>query len=142
MQTNDPAAAAEILGVLDAEARAFWEKDFDAFARCWAQEPHAMHGGWWARGGVVWRRGWDEIAATMRAQFAANPAPNASARAVRRENLVVRVGTDMARVTFDQHGPDTGEADMDMPGLSHETRVLEKRGDRWVIVQVLYLLVG
>jgi SnoaL-like domain len=142
METNDPEAAAEILAVLEAEARAFWEKDFDAFARCWANEPYALRSGWWARGGVACQQGWDAIAAVMQAHFAANPDPNASAQEVRRKNLVVRVGADMAWVTFDQYGPDTGEVDMDMPGLSHETRVLERREGRWVLVHVGYLLVG
>jgi hypothetical protein len=58
----------------------------------------------------------DEIAALVQAHFAANPDPNRSAQDLRRENLVVRVG-----------------ADMDMPGLSHETRVLERRDGRRVI---------
>jgi hypothetical protein len=142
MDSNDPTEAAEILAVIEAEARAFWEKDFDALAACWAPEAHARHVGWWQRGGVAWRRGWDEIAARMRHHFAQNPDPNASAYEVRRENLVIRVGTDMAWATFDQYAPDTGEVDMDMPGLSHETRILERHGGRWVIVYVGYLLVG
>jgi hypothetical protein len=142
MDTNDPEAASEILAVLEAEARAFWEKDLEAFARCWAPEAYVRRGGWWQRGGVAWQRGWDEIAERMRHHFAANPDVNATAEKVRRENLVVRVGADMAWVTFDQHGIDTGEAEMDIPGLSHETRILERRGGRWVIVHVGYVLVG
>jgi limonene-1,2-epoxide hydrolase len=142
METNDPVRAAEVLAVLEAETRAFWEKDYDAFARCWAPEAYVRRGGWWQRGGVGWRRGWDEIAAITREQFAENPDVNVSAKAVRRENVVVRVGADMAWVTFDQHAPDAGEADMDMPGLSHETRILEWRDGCWVIVYVGYLLVG
>jgi SnoaL-like domain len=142
MDTNDPVQAIEVMAVLEAETRAFWEKDFDAFSRCWAPEAFVRRGGWWERGGVGWRRGWDEIAAQTRQQFADNPGLNASAGTVRRENLVVRVGSDMAWITFDQYAPDAGEAEMDMPGLSHETRILEKRDGRWVIVYVGYLLVG
>jgi hypothetical protein len=142
METNDPAGAAEVMAVLEAETRAFWEKDWDAFAACWAPEAWVRRAGWWQRGGITWRRGWDEIAAISRRQFHDNPDPNASAQAVRRENLLVRVGADMAWVTFDQYAPDAGEAEMDMPGLSHETRILEKRDGRWVIVYVGYLLVG
>jgi SnoaL-like domain len=142
MESNEPAVAAEILAVLEAETRAFWEKDFEAFSQCWAPEAYVRRGGWWQRGGVMWQRGWDGIADITRQQFADNPDLNASASAVQRQNLVVRVGTDMAWVTFDQYAPDAGEAEMDMPGLSHETRILERRNGRWVIVYVSYLLVG
>ncbi len=142
MDSNDPDAAAAILAVLDAESQAFWNKDFDAFARCWAPEAYIRRAGWWQRGGITWRRGWTEIAGVTERQFAANPDINPSAQHLRRENLVVRVGTDMAWVTFDQFAPDAGEADMDMPGLSHETRILEKHEGRWVIVYMGYLLVG
>jgi hypothetical protein len=141
-ETNDPEAAAEVLAVLQAESEAFWRKDFDAFSQCWAAEAYVRRAGWWQRGGITWRRGWTTIADIARQQFGANPEVNASAQAVRRENVTVRVGADMAWVTFDQYAPDAGEADMDMPGLSHETRILEKRGGRWVIVYVGYLLVG
>jgi hypothetical protein len=142
MQTNDASAAAEILSVLEAEAKAFWEKDMAAFERCWGTDPFVSRGGWWKRGGVAWQRGWTEISSLIRTHFAANPNVNPSAQMVRRENLVIRVGTDMAWATFDQYAPATGEADMDMPGLSHETRIFEKRDGRWVIVHVGYLLAG
>jgi SnoaL-like domain len=142
METNDPVAAAEILAVLEAEARAFWEKDIAAFTRCWATDPFVTHGGWWQRGGVAWHQGWGTISDRIAALFAANPGTNPSAQAVRRENLVIRVGSDMAWATFDQYAPATGEPDMDMPGLSHETRIFERRKGRWVIVHVGYLLVG
>lgn len=142
METNDPAAAAEVMAVLDAETKAFWDKDFDAFARCWGSEAYVRRGGWWQRGGIAWLRGWDTLADLAQRQFAENPAPNPSAQAVRRENLSVRVGADMAWVTFDQYAPDAGEAEMDMPGLSHETRILERRDGGWVIVYMSYLLVG
>jgi SnoaL-like domain len=142
METNDPVGAAEVMAVLEAETRAFYAKDFDAFSACWAPEPYVRRGGWWERGGIAWLRGWETMADLARTQFAANPEPNASPQAVRRENLVVRVGADMAWVTFDQYSPDAGEPDMDMPGLSHETRILERRGGAWVIVYMSYLLVG
>jgi hypothetical protein len=45
---------------------------------------------------------------------------------VRRENVNLRVTAEMAWLTFDQYGEDTADPDMDMPGLSRETRILEK----------------
>ncbi len=115
METNDPLVAADVLAVLEAETRAFWEKDFDAFARCGRLKPMSGAAGG-GSGRSKLRRGWDDIAAVTRQQFAENPEMNVSAQAVRRENLIVRVGSDMAWITFDQYAPDAGEADMDMPG--------------------------
>lgn len=112
METNDPVRAAEVMAVLEAETRAFYAKDFDAFSACWAPEPHVRRGGWWQRGGIAWLRRGGEVMA------------------------------DLACVTFVQYSPDAGEPDMDMPGLSHETRILERRGGRWVIVYMSDLLVG
>lgn len=142
MKTNDPQGAAEVMAVLERETQAFWQKDFAAFADCWVDADYVRRAGWWARGGITWRRGWDEMAARTRAQFAENPEENASAAEVRRENLVVRVGADMAWVTFDQYAPDAGEPDMDMPGLSHETRILEKHEGKWKLAYMSYLLRG
>lgn len=142
MDTNDPVAAADIMALLEAETKAFYAKDFAAFAACWAPEAYVRRGGWWERGGIAWLRGWETMADLARRQFAENPNANPSPQGVRRDNLVVRVGADMAWVTFDQYSPDAGEPDMDMPGLSHETRILEKHEGRWVIVYMSYMLVG
>lgn len=68
--------------------------------------------------------------------------PNPPAAQVRRERINLRVSDQMAWVTFDQYGADTGEPDMDMPGLSHETRILEKQGGEWKIAYVGWLLKG
>jgi len=68
-----------------------------------------------------------------------HPVPNRTATEVRRENITLRVGQDMAWVTFDQYAGDTGEPDMDMPGLSRETRVLEKRDGEWRIAYHCYI---
>lgn len=78
----------------------------------------------------------------MRSVMAENPTPNPTAAKVRRENVNVRVTENMAWVTFDQYGADTGEPDMDMPGLSRETRILEKHDGAWKIVYVGWLLEG
>ncbi|MCB0037015.1 MAG: hypothetical protein KDE51_23455, partial [Anaerolineales bacterium] len=49
---------------------------------------------------------------------------------------------DMAWLTFDQYGEDTGDLIMDMPGLSRETRVLERQNNEWKIIYVNWLLEG
>ena len=42
-------------------------------------------------------------------------------------------------MSYDQFGPDTGDSLMDMPGLSRETKILEKHGDEWKLVYLCYL---
>lgn len=130
---------AAVMAVIEAETVAFYSKDFAALARCSVNAPYTRRLGWWSRGGITDRTGWDEIARRIKPQMEDNPAANATAELVRRENIVIRVGADMAWVTFDQYAPSTGEPDMDMPGLSRETRILEKHDGQWRIAYVGYL---
>lgn len=134
--TPDEAA---VMKVIEDETVAFYEKDFEAYASHWVRGPHARRLGWWTRGGVIDRIGWDQIAELVRQQFEDHPEPNTTAKGVRRENVVIRVGADMAWVTFDQYAAATGEPDMDMPGLSRETRILEKHDGEWRIVYLGYI---
>jgi hypothetical protein len=133
---------AEVLEVIAAESTAFWNKDFDAWAACWAHVPYTRTVGWWAAGGVSVVEGWDAQSLTIRRVMSASSAPNPSAATVRRENLNIQVHGSMAWVTFDQYGSDTGDALMDMPGRSRETRILERHAGRWLIVYAGWLLEG
>jgi hypothetical protein len=72
----------------------------------------------------------------------ANSEPNPTVAQVRRENLNLRTARNVAWITFDQYGLDTGELDTDMPGISRETRILEKHNGEWKIAYVGWLLVG
>jgi DNA-binding CsgD family transcriptional regulator len=128
-----------ILRVLEAETVAFWNKNYDAWAQCWVQAPYIRRIGWWSLGGVTYRAGWDKIGGRMRELMEENPLPNSSAADVRRENINMRIGSDIAWVTFDQYAPLTGERGMDMPGLSRESRVLEKHDGKWRIAYHCYL---
>jgi hypothetical protein len=98
--------------------------------------------GWWARGGVTVVEGWEAHSTTIKRLMEANPTPNPQSANVRRENVNIRVSDKMAWVTFDQYGSDTGEAAMDMPGLSRETRILEHHDKEWKIVYASWLLEG
>lgn len=71
-----------------------------------------------------------------------SPKENETATEVRRENINMRIYKDLACMTFDQYGEDTGDPTMDMPGLSRETRILEKHDGKWKIVYVGWLLEG
>jgi hypothetical protein len=141
-QTNQSTESAAIMGVIAAESEAFWNKDYDAWAQCWVHAPYARVMGWWARGGVTVVEGFDALSTRIKENLLANPEPNPTASQVRRENINLRIGHDVAWVTFDQYGQDTGESDMDMPGVSRETRILEKHNGEWKLVYVGWLLEG
>lgn len=131
-----------IMQVIEDESAAFWNKDFDAYAACWVQESYVRTMGWWQDGGVTVIEGWEAHATSIKKLMADNPEPNPTATQVRRENINLRVFKEVAWLTFDQFGADTGDKRMDMPGLSRETRILEKHNGKWKIAYVGWLLVG
>lgn len=133
---------AQIMAVLAEESAAFWNKDYDAYAACWVHAPYVRTMGWWADGGVTVVEGWEERAKRTRQHMDASPEPNSTASHVRRENINLRIFEDVAWLTFDQYGEDTGDALMDMPGRSRETRIFEKHEGKWKIVYVGWLLEG
>ncbi len=137
--STSPEAQA-IMQVIEAETAAFWNKDYAAWAACWLPVPAIRMMGWWARGGINITEGWDALSGNIKRLMAENPEPNPTAAQVRRANINLRVSAGMAWVTFDQYGLDTGEPDMDMPGLSHETRVLELHDGAWKLVYASWLL--
>lgn len=93
-----------------------------------------------AGGSVI--EGWEAISARIAETMRASPTPNPTASQVRRQQINLRIAGDMAWLTFDQRGDDTGDPDMDMPGLSRETRILEKHDGQWKLVYVCWLLQG
>lgn len=131
-----------VMQVIAAETTAFWMKDYEAWAKCWSHTADIRMMGWWARGGIRNTVGWETLNSRTQRLIEAYPTPNPQAAQVRRENLNLHTSDQMAWVTFDQYGSDTGEHDMDMPGLSHETRILEKQDGEWKIVYAAWLLVG
>lgn len=143
MSTSDHSAYAnQIMEVITSESIAFWNKDFEAWARCWLHTPYIRMMGWWARGGITVTEGWETLSSRIKELMTENPEPNPTAAKVRRENINMHIDGNMAWVTFDQYGEDTGDLEMDMPGLSHETRILEKHNGEWKIVYVNWLLRG
>jgi hypothetical protein len=136
---NDSTA---IMNVIDGESAAFWNKDYDKWASHWVQAPYIRTMGWWKGGGVTVVEGWDERAERSKGNFQASPDANPTATRVRRENINLRIYKDVAWLTFDQYGEDTGDTLMDMPGRSRETRILEKHNDGWKIAYVGWLLEG
>ena len=132
----------DIMATIQGESAAFWNKDFDAWASHWVHSPYVRIVGWWNAGGISVTEGWDAISTSMKKLMHDNPKPNPTATRLRRENLNLQVRGDVGWATFDQYGPETGDKRMDMPGLSHETRVLEKQNGKWRIAYVGWLLQG
>ena len=132
----------EIMNVIQGESAAFWNKDFDAWSSFWVHAPYARIMGWWKAGGISVTEGWEAIGTNMKQVMRENPKPNPTASRLRRDKINLQVRGDVAWVTFDQYGLDTGDKRMDMPGLSRETRVLEKQGGTWRIAYSGWLLQG
>lgn len=122
-----------ILALIEAETAAYFAKDFEAWARCWAHEPFVRRFAWFARGGMLLNVGWDEEAREQANSMRSYPTPNWSMRQLVKDKLNVRIGADMAWVTFDQTGPSTGDP-FDVAGLQHELRILERIDGEWKIV--------
>jgi hypothetical protein len=132
----------DIMTTVQGESAGFWNKDFDAWASYWVHSDYVRVVGWWEAGGVRVVEGWDAVSAGIEQSMRQSPEPNPNATEVRRENINIQVRGNVAWVTFDQYGLDTGDALMDMPGLSRETRVLEKQDGKWRIAYVGWLLEG
>jgi hypothetical protein len=78
----------------------------------------------------------------MKKSMTDDPKPNPTPAKLVRKRLNFRIYGDVAWVTFDQRGVATGESRFDMPGLSHEARIFEKRDGKWKVAYLSYLLVG
>ena len=130
----------DVMKAIDDESAAFWNKDYDAWASHLVHAPYTRIVGWWKTGGISVKEGWDAISAGMKKTMHDSPKPNVTASRVRRDNINLQVRGAVAWVTFDQYGLDTGDKRMDMPGLSRETRVLEKVDGSWRIAYIGWLL--
>ena len=142
---NQPVSSLEseeeaIKKVIIEETEAFWNKDFKRLSSYMVQAEYIRVVGWWEHGGVTVRKGWSVIGARTEKLMKENPEKNY--QQVTRENFNIRISENMAWVTFEQFGTDTGEKAMDMPGLSYETRILEKHNGQWKIAYIGWLLDG
>jgi hypothetical protein len=134
--------AAAIRDVIERQAAAFWAKDFQLWADTWVHAPYIRRLGWSDAAGVSSVEGWDAIGSRMRNNMAEDPKPNPTPARLVRERFNFRIYGDVAWVTFEQHGVATGEPRFDMPGLSYETRILEKHDGQWKVAYLGYLLAG
>jgi hypothetical protein len=134
--------SAEIMATIVGETAAFYNKDFNTWASEWVHAPYVRVVGWWPKGGVTVREGWDVVSGEVRQLMKESPSPNPTANRVRRENINMQIRGNVAWLTWDEYGLNTGDSNMDMPGLTRSTRVLEKRDGKWRIAYVGWLLQG
>lgn len=138
--SSDESDQEAIMQLIERESQAFWDKDFQAYADCWAHEDYIRTMGWWAAGGITVIQGWNERGS--RTKKFMDEYPEINPQNPVRKNINIRLGKDMAWITFDQYGKDTNDPTFDMPGLSRETRIMEKISGQWKIVYVGWLLQG
>jgi hypothetical protein len=79
--------SAAIMETIAQESIAFWNKDYKAWASYWVHEPYVRLMGWWARGGVTVREGWDVVSGEVAGLMKESPKPNPTASRLRRDNV-------------------------------------------------------
>ncbi len=140
-QTIDMAQEKKVLiNLIEKETLAFYNKDLQQLSNCWGHGAYVRHMGWWKRGGIRVLSGWDSVFNSFKHSVANNPAQNQQKTI--RKNYNFRISENMAWCTFDGYGQDNKEPDMDMPGLTRETRIFEKQDGEWKIVYAGWLLNG
>lgn len=126
-----------VLRVIEAESAAYLEKDYDAWAACWAHAPYVRRWVSTTRRGVDTWDGWERQGRPMKRFMAEHPDP--STARYRRESVNIRVANDMAWATFDQHSSGGSGPEADLPELNNELRILERHADGWKIVCICSL---
>ena len=141
--TDDDDDEAKIVALIRANTIAYHMRDFDAWQRCFVHEPYLTRWGWWRRGGVFVRHGWDEISERFKRDLAEFPEPHrGNAYDTRVENLRLRIVGDVAWATFEQHYPTPdlpGRQRGSGPNVLHELRVFERIDGQWKVVVSSFL---
>lgn len=126
MDESDADKAA-IMAVIRAETAAWLQRDFAALASHWVQSPQTRRMEAFASLGVRVDEGWEVIAARLRTIVERFPDKQPFDGRVRWEKVNIVVGGDMAWMTFDQIGSDTGE------DRKRQLRILHRIDGTWKI---------
>ena len=113
---DEEAEKAAIMRVLRAETDAYMRRDFPALAQHWVHSPQARLMVAFASLGVRVIEGWDAIATRLESVMARLSQPYDTAERLRWEKVNIVLGADMAWVSYEQVGNDTGD-DFEMAGL-------------------------
>ncbi|MFO1210558.1 MAG: hypothetical protein U1E40_15270 [Amaricoccus sp.] len=135
MEDGSSSDRAAILKVIEDECAAYFNKDYEGWARCWVHAPHVRRWAYFPPAGVVLNEGWERESSEMRRNMERFPQPNASAKDTRFDRVSMKIGADMAWVTFDQHCPRTGDP-FDVAGLLYQLRIMERQDGEWRIACV------
>lgn len=116
-----------ILAVIGAETEAWLQRDFEALASHWVQSPQTRRMEAFASLGVRVDEGWDAIAGRLEKIVERFPEKHTFAERVRWEKVNIVVDGNMAWMTFDQIGSDTGE------DRKRQLRILHRIDGAWKI---------
>lgn len=122
-----------ILAVIQEECLTFYSRDFQGWSRTWLQSDAARRLGAVAGGRLIYHESWNATASKIAGFMKQFPKPNPKgALTLRKDNFSFRITPEMAWVSFDQYGEDTGDP-FDSVGLSHHICILEKHDGEWKI---------
>ncbi|MER8579247.1 LuxR family transcriptional regulator [Mesorhizobium sp. M1423] len=124
---NSEADKAAVVAVIRAETEAWLQRDFEALASHWVQSPQTRRMEAFASLGVRVDEGWDVIAARLKKIVERFPDKHAFEERVRWEKVNIVVDGNVAWMTFDQIGSDTGE------DRKRQLRILHRIGGDWKI---------
>ncbi|RUM25216.1 LuxR family transcriptional regulator [Rhizobium vallis] len=124
---DSEADRASIMAVIRAETEAWLQRDFEALASHWVQSPQTRRMEAFASLGVRVDEGWDPIAARIKKIVERFPEKYAFDGRVRWEKVNIVVDGNMAWMTFDQIGSDTGE------DRKRQLRILHRIDGAWKI---------
>jgi len=128
---TDPDEAA-ILAVLEAETDAWMRRDFEGIARHWVHSDKTRRMVAFASLGTYVDIGWDAIALRLRSTMARFPETYDTSTRLRRENVNIVVGGDMAWVSYDQIGLEADD-EFELAGLQHELKIFHRVDGKWKI---------
>jgi DNA-binding CsgD family transcriptional regulator len=123
---------AAILAVLNGETEAWMRRDFDALASYWLHSPQARRMLYFSSFGTYVDEGWDTISEHFRQAIAQTPESYDPKTRLRRERMNTVIIGDMAWVSYDQIGVNTGD-DFELAGLQHELKIFQRIDGAWKI---------
>ncbi len=121
-----------IMAVLKAETNAFLRRDFADLAPHWVHSPQTRLMTAFASLGMRVVHGWDAIGARLSSIMERLPERYDIGERLRRENVNIVVSGDMAWVSYDQIGADTGD-DFECAGVQHELKIFQRIDGVWKI---------
>jgi DNA-binding CsgD family transcriptional regulator len=128
-QETDRAA---IIELIHRNRIAIWTRDFDLWETCFVHADYTTRFGWWRGGGPYLVRGFDTLAARLRAGD--QPANLDNAYKTTIEDLSLQIRGDTAWATFIQQYPNQIHIpDHIGPGRRYEMRVFERHDGEWKI---------